>query len=362
MALSNSDDLARVTSLADKQAIASVLAVHSRGVDRADANLLGSAYHPDATVDYGFFAGPASEMVAMLATAQKGQPVTLHRTSNMWIKTDRDRATSESYVVAYMEHVDGTSATQRLVGGRYLDRHQRRDGEWRLMHRTYVMDWNINRPSTASWTEPPVSLAQFVPRGGQGAADPGRTLLAFAAAGFAQKGERAVDARNLDATIDEVLSKQALHELLMAYSRGVDRADQQLLESIFDDESTVVTGVVNGSGTQFAREITQYVRTNLERCFHSVANEWFMVKGDHAVGESYVIATATAAGQETMTGGRYIDSFERRNGTWKIKSRAFVMDWSTTQASTHETGGLYAALTTRGSFGATDPVYDFWNW
>ena len=78
------------------------------------------------------------------------------------------------------------------------------------------------------------------------------------------------------------------------------------------------------------------------------------------MGESYVIAMATAGGSDVMTGGRYIDAFERRNGKWKFKSRSFVIDWSSTQPVSYESGGMYAALTTRGSYGRGDPVYAFW--
>jgi hypothetical protein len=55
--MTNSD----INNLVAKQGIADALAMHSRGVDRADTNLLGAAYHPGATVDYGFFVGPAAD-------------------------------------------------------------------------------------------------------------------------------------------------------------------------------------------------------------------------------------------------------------------------------------------------------------
>jgi ketosteroid isomerase-like protein len=356
-----SQPLQRLRDFACRQAILNALAVHSRGVDRADANLLNSAYHADATVDYGFFSGPARELVAMLAAAQKTQPVTLHRTSNMWIAVDGDTARSESYVLAYVENRDGDTGVQRFVGGRYLDRHALRDGEWRLTHRTYVMDFNTNWPSTAAWADPAVALDQYVPRGGHGAADPGRALLALAAAKFATGGNSRVATQISDQEIDRALSRQALHDLCMAYARGVDRADTELLASIFHDDATVVSGVVNGSGAKFAAEITAFVKANLERCFHSVANEWFDIRGDRAVGESYAIATMTAGGNDVLTGGRYLDEFERRNDTWKFSNRTFVCDWTMTQPTSHQKDGFYAALTTRGRYGRDDPVYAFWN-
>lgn len=38
--------------------------------------------------------------------------------------------------------------TARTVGGRYLDRLERRDGAWAIAERTYVLDWNSNVDST----------------------------------------------------------------------------------------------------------------------------------------------------------------------------------------------------------------------
>jgi hypothetical protein len=350
---------AAIEELASKSEIAGILATHSRGVDRADGNLLGSAYHPDAGVDYSFFVGAANQLVAILAGAQKGQPVTLHRTSNMWIKVQGSQAWSESYVLAYAEHIAESVGTQRFIGGRYLDTHERRDGEWRLSHRKYVMDFNSNRPSTTNWPEPGVALANFAPRGGQGAADAGRALLAHYAADFKSQRNSTVTTYT-DAQADQALSKQALHDLGMAYARAIDRADASLMASIFHDDATVVSGVFNGSAAEFAARIAAFVRENIERCFHSVANEWYDVRGDDAVGESYVIANTTAGGKDTLTGGRYVDAYQRRNGVWKIKARTFVVDWTNTQPTSYETGGMYAALTTRGCYGTSDPVYAFW--
>lgn len=345
------------TSPADLVAVdgaLNALAIHSRGVDRADANLLAAAYHADATVDYGFFAGPAATLVAILAGAQKGARPTLHRTSNAWIKIGGERAISESYVIAYVEDV----ALQRLVFGRYLDRLALKDGAWRLSHRTYVLDGNVNRPNTATRADPPALHAHFVPFGGHGAADPGRALIALAAAQSRNRGDRPMSPA--PAALDAALSRLAIHDLSMAYCRGVDRADAALLRSIFHDDATVVSGVINGSGAEFADGITAYVRDNLDYCFHSVANEWIEVTGDRAVGELYVLAHMTAGGNDVMTGGRYIDSYERRDGRWKILSRTFVMDWNSTHPTTMQKDGFYGSLKNRGRWGKADPVYAHW--
>lgn len=334
------------------------LALHSRGVDRADAGLLGGAYHPGATVDYGFFAGDAAAFVEILAGAMKASLPTLHRTSNSWIRVSGDDAVSESYVIAYAEEAD----LQRVVLGRYLDRHARRGGEWRLTHRQYVIEGNMNRASTVVRGDPSPGFAHYVPEGAKGAADPGRALLAHHAAS-ARIPTMTVPAAStgLDAALDVALSRAEIHDLIMGYCRGVDRADEALLASIFSADSTVISGVINGSGAEFASRICAFVRDQLDLCFHSVANEWIEVSGDEAVGEHYALAHMVKDGFDVMTGGRYIDRYVRRDGKWLIQSRTFVADWNTSHPTSLERGGFYEALTSWGQFGRSDPVYALWD-
>ena len=343
--------------LASRHGILNALALHSRGVDRGDAALLGSAYHPGASVDYGFFAGPADTLVAILGEVQKAALPTTHRTCNPWIKVSGEQAVSESYVIAHVEDAE----TQRMVLGRYLDQLALRDGAWRITHRQYVIEGNTNRANTAMRGDGSLDLAHYVPQGGKQAADPGRALLAFHAAEIASpaKGPAAMTPPSENALAD-ALARAEIHDLCMAYARGVDRADRALLAAIFSEDSVVVTGAVNGSGAEFAEKICDFVEAKIDLCFHSVANEWIEVHGDEALGEHYAIAHMVMDGQDVTTGGRYIDRYVRRGGKWLIRSRTFVNDWNTTHPSSLQRGGFYEALTTWGCFGKSDPVYDHW--
>src|SRR5579862_4496752 len=94
--------------------------------------------------------------------------------------------------------------------------------------------------------------------------------------------------------IDEVLTREALHDLTMAYVRGVDRGDLDLLLSIWHPDSTAQMGVFNGSGPEFSRFIVGFA-AELKVSFHSVSNQWFEIRGDRAVGEGYVYALASGA-------------------------------------------------------------------
>ena len=118
----------------------------------------------------------------------------------------------------------------------------------------------------------------------------------------------------------------------------------------------MISGVIDGSGAEFAEGITRFVRDNLDYCFHSIANEWIKIDGDTAVGELYVLAHMTAGGQDVMTGGRYLDKYERQDGSWKIKSRIFVVDWNKTSPTTLNLEGM----ANRGCWGRADRVYALW--
>ncbi len=345
-----------------RDAITTTLALHSRGVDRADAGMIAAAYLPDARVDYGFFSGTAAELSTVLGTAMATAGPTLHRCAPPMIGLAGDQAVSESYVIAYT----GDPGTQRLVFGRYLDRLERRDDAWLIAHRLYVMDGNVNRPNATIPATPALTPDHFVPEGAKGASDPGRALLTcYHATALARQGTLPMsnNGQNPDAAqaaIDTLVSRAAIQNLIAAYCRGVDRADEDLLRSLFWDDGTMISGVINGPAADFARGITEYCPANMEYCFHSVANVWLDVKGDHAVGEIYVLAHFSAGGQDVMSGGRYLDRYERREGVWKIASRVFVADWNTMHPASMALDGMYEPLKTRGAFGKADPVYAHW--
>lgn len=347
-----------IDELVARDSIANILARHSRGVDRAHLELLAGAYHGDATVEYGFFDGPGSKLAEILATAQASSPPTLHRTSNMWIRVQGERAVSESYVVAYVEEAE----TQRIVMGRYLDRHSLRDGRWALDFRRYVMDANVNWQSNVARPAPSVSPAAFAPQGAKMAQDSGLALLNLHKLTQPHKPRCANQESHImtDSALDALISRAAIMDLVCAYARAADRGDAELMASIFHEDAVVMCGIANGNGEAFAQAITQFVTANLERCFHSTSNSWIEIDGDGAVGEHYVIAHMTTGDNDIMTGGRYIDRYERREGVWKISNRSFVMDWNTIQPSTYQDDGFYAALTGRGCFGKADPVYQHW--
>lgn len=136
-----------------KQDFHELSAAYCRAIDRCDADLLASIWHPDATVAYGLFDGKAMDFVPFIIRHNRTLERTFHTISNEYFRISGDRAAGEIYVVGIATaRVDGV-LMDALVGGRYLDRYERRAGVWKIAHRTYVMDWNMNMPATAEWEE-----------------------------------------------------------------------------------------------------------------------------------------------------------------------------------------------------------------
>lgn len=126
--------------LADRVQIEEVLARYCRGVDRCDEATLAAAYHDDATDDHGTFTGPAHEFAAW-ATKGAAQVwhASHHTVANVIIDwTGPDSAQVECYVLAFNRRVD--DGPVEVFAGRYLDCFERRNGDWRIAHRTALRD------------------------------------------------------------------------------------------------------------------------------------------------------------------------------------------------------------------------------
>ena len=133
--------------------------------------------------------------------------------------------------------------------------------------------------------------------------------------------------------VRELLDKQAIHEALMRYCRGIDRCDEELIRSAYHPGAWDDHGEFRGTVEEFVPWVIDALRSGGGMVTnHSICNEYVEVRGDVAYGEAYLVAyhRSGAPGQQVdMTlGARYVDRYERRNGQWKIARRTVVHDWT----------------------------------
>ena len=140
--------------LLDKQAIYEVMTRYCRGLDRCDAELIESVFHPDAVMDHGDFACSPGEFARIAVQVLGNIGPTLHHLTNIHIDLDGDTAYTESYGLAYQRcDMDGKEIDS-FVGARLVERFERRDGKtWKIADRKTILEWNNDIPANEKWAE-----------------------------------------------------------------------------------------------------------------------------------------------------------------------------------------------------------------
>jgi hypothetical protein len=132
---------AEVRLLLDREAIRDVIARGVRGVDRLDADLLTSAFHPDGIDEHhghplsGDTIGPELTRIQRENMAM----TSLHITTQT-IRVSGDRAGVESYYLGLHRPLGMGGDKRLLSAGRMLDQLERRDGDWRIVRRQVLPD------------------------------------------------------------------------------------------------------------------------------------------------------------------------------------------------------------------------------
>lgn len=128
--------------LLDRQDILDCVSRCCRGIDRHDAALMASAFHPDAVINDGDFVGRAPEFVKWVN--KSNARINLAHTHNITChlaEIDGDIAHAESYQMQIGRRND--DATVVVTGGRMIDRFERRNGEWKVALRRVISDWRF---------------------------------------------------------------------------------------------------------------------------------------------------------------------------------------------------------------------------
>ena len=133
--------------LVDHQAIEDVLSRYCRGVDRCDEPTLAGCYHPDAVDDHGTFVGNGKEFASWACRgAAQVWAASHHSVHNVLIDwTSQDTAHVESYVLPFNRRAAEGGGVE-VFAGRYVDRFERREGEWRIAYRLALRDVDTLMP------------------------------------------------------------------------------------------------------------------------------------------------------------------------------------------------------------------------
>jgi len=125
--------------LMDRSAILDCIARNARGCDRHDSDLLASSYATDGIDEHGYSVVPGSKYPESANKAHSGGSLhNMHNITTHSCEINGDVAHCESYVIGLFLNTDGKSS--RLIAGRYADRLERRNGEWRIALRRSTVE------------------------------------------------------------------------------------------------------------------------------------------------------------------------------------------------------------------------------
>ncbi|MFT3972106.1 MAG: nuclear transport factor 2 family protein [Amaricoccus sp.] len=144
----------QVRELVAESRIRQAMCRYARGVDRMDPDLIRSAFHDDGWDDHGPFRGNVEGLVDWVMRRHVHLPNAVHFLGNCSIEfAGPDVALVESYYIALLRYSREAGESHRFLNGempngevdvtitgRYIDRFECRDGEWRIARRKNAFD------------------------------------------------------------------------------------------------------------------------------------------------------------------------------------------------------------------------------
>ncbi|MFT4025210.1 MAG: nuclear transport factor 2 family protein [Novosphingobium sp.] len=150
-------DTAELNAFLDREKIRDVIVRLARGEDRRDAEILKGCYWPDSGFDYAMYAGEFPDYLAWVVPGADVITNTQHILAQTLIELEdgavATRAKAETHVVSYHRVIVDEVERDTVIGGRYLDKLEKRDGTWGIAHRTMLYDWYQDWGPAVDWSQ-----------------------------------------------------------------------------------------------------------------------------------------------------------------------------------------------------------------
>jgi len=179
------------------------------------------------------------------------------------------------------------------------------------------------------------------------------------------------DPQRAGLTLDDLLAREEITDVVKALARGTDRLDRDLMASCYHPDGTDDHNVFRGTGTEFAQWVVDTL-PHFAATMHfigppRIAHAPSKDGRDRANVDTYCVAhhvskpDADGMQSDMTLGLRYVDRFERRgagrDGRWLIAARVCAFDWTSTVAFDPARGFQFEDTWTLGARDHTDVTY-----
>lgn len=158
---------AEVADLAARRDIHRALNAYMRGQDRLLPDVQREAFHEDAWVDCGLFAGKAADFIDFAQGFLANCAASQHLIGQVSIDIDGHKAKGEVYFIAHHRVTEDGHKKDLFVAGRYHDEYEDRGQGWKIARRKEIVDWARTDPAADSFLHEQVGL-HFAARGQNG--------------------------------------------------------------------------------------------------------------------------------------------------------------------------------------------------
>lgn len=163
----------------------------------------------------------------------------------------------------------------------------------------------------------------------------------------------------MDKDLQEMLDTFKIRQVLERYCRGIDRLDEELVNSVYWPDAVDNHGVWKGPGQEFGAFIVPRLAEAYVATMHTIHQSSIVVSGNRAVGDTYCIAMHRSEKPEGVgcefAYCRYADVFEKRGDEWRILDRTVLMEHA--QSFTAIDSTISVDNFTRGVHGRGDLSY-----
>jgi SnoaL-like protein len=132
---------AELRDLCARRGIHEAICNYMRGQDRLMPELHRSAFHDDAYVDCGVYAGDADGFVRFAQGFLGSMTLSHHMMGQAQIEVDGYKASGEVYFIAFHRLTENGRDKDLFVAGRYVDEYEDRGSGWKIARRRLLVDW-----------------------------------------------------------------------------------------------------------------------------------------------------------------------------------------------------------------------------
>ncbi|MEO5586992.1 MAG: nuclear transport factor 2 family protein [Novosphingobium sp.] len=130
--------------------------------------------------------------------------------------------------------------------------------------------------------------------------------------------------------IEQLLDREAIRTCVARLARGEDRRSAALIRASWWPDATFDYGVHNGDFATYLAWVVPGADV-IKNTQHVLGQTYIELAGDQAKAETHVISyhrvEMPGGERDTCIGGRYLDTFARREGEWRIADRVMLYDW-----------------------------------